>query len=257
MLSVDSPASPVVLGIVFGLLLVALVINAVVKDRREYRRFAQLTSSKARRRTLGKWLLQSFLFFGGASVVTLVLAAQFVPVVLEQVDAIGWVADARVAFASSWIGPTVTAVVIVALVIAMVLGIVAARRETDIPSIGDVQALLPRNRRELPYGVALSINAGIVEELLFRVAMPAVLIGFTGNALLAVTLSVLVFGALHAYQGAAGIIGATIIGILLTVVYLASESILVTIIVHAVFDLRSLVLIPVIVTRAHRVEAQD
>ncbi|HEY0254781.1 MAG TPA: CPBP family intramembrane glutamic endopeptidase, partial [Kofleriaceae bacterium] len=261
MLSPDSATSPVILAIVFGLLVVGLVINALVKDRRAYQRFALLTSSRERRRTLGRWLLQAFLLFGGCSLVTLVLAWRYVPLVLDAVDEIPWVADARAGFANSGFAAGLTIGIVIALVAGAVLGIVLARRSIDgdatIPTVGDVQALLPRNRAELPYGAAISINAGIVEELLFRLAMPALIFGFTHNAGLAVVASVIVFGALHAYQGVAGVIGATLIGAALMFVYLSTENIVVAIVAHALFDLRSLVLIPVIVTRAHRIPATD
>ncbi|CAN5132766.1 hypothetical protein BH11ACT2_BH11ACT2_13450 [soil metagenome] len=261
MLSPDSATSPTVLAIVFGLLVVGLVVNALVKDRRAYQRFAQLTSSTARRHTLGLWLLQSFALFGGCSLVTLLIGWRYVPLVLAAVDAIPWVTDARAGFTSSGFGPGIAVGVVVALVAGAVGGIFAARKSIDadgaIPAVGDVQALLPRNRAELPYGAALSVNAGVVEELLFRLAMPALIFGFTHNVVIAVVASVLVFGALHAYQGVAGVVGATLIGAVLMAVYLGTENIVVAIVVHALFDLRSLVLIPVIVTRAHRIPATD
>jgi uncharacterized protein len=271
MLSPDSAASPVVLAVVFVLLVAGLVVNALVKDRKAYQRFALLTSSSARRRTLGRWLLQSFLLFGGCSLVTLVLGWRYVPLVLAAVDDIGWVADARAGFISSGFGTGIAVGVVVALVVGSVVGILAARKSitgeatvgeaspgsATIPSVGDVQALLPRNRAELPYGAALSINAGIVEELLFRLAMPALIFAFTNNVVLSVVASVVVFGALHAYQGVAGVVGASLIGAVLMAVYLGTESIVVAIVVHALFDLRSLVLIPVLVTGAHRIPATD
>jgi uncharacterized protein len=324
MLSPGSATSPVVLGIVFVLLLAGLAVNALIKDRKAYQRFSQLTSSSARRRTLGRWLLQAFVLFGGCSLITLALGWRYVPLVLGAVDGIDWVADARAGFLSSGFGPGIAVGAVVALAVGAVVGILAARKSltgesavrepnntepnssepvrsnsvgtaagtaesgiaepgtadpvaaepgiadpvaaepgtTDasipsIPTIGDVQALLPRNRAELPYGAALSINAGIVEELLFRLAMPALIFAFTNNVVISVVGSVVVFGALHAYQGIAGVVGATVIGAVLMAVYLGTESIVVAIVVHALFDLRSLVLIPVLVTRAHRIPATD
>lgn len=265
MLFPDSASSPYVLAVVFGLLVVGLVINALVKDRKAYQRFAELSTSSARRRTLGRWLLQSFLLFGGCSLVTLVLGWRYVPRVLAAFDALGWVRSARAGFVSSGVAPGIAVGIVVALVGGSILGILAARKSVErdatggakIPSIGDVQALLPRNRAELPYGAALSVNAGIVEELLFRLAMPALIFGFTNNIVVSVVASVLVFGALHAYQGIAGVLGATLIGAVLMAIYLGTESIVIAIAAHALFDLRSLVLIPVLLTKAHRVRATD
>jgi len=230
------------MAIVFVVLITGLVINATVKDRREFRRFTRLRSSIKRRRMMRKWVLQSFLFFGGSAVVVLVLSWQYVPPVLEVL------ADQRAFLASHAI---IVAAIGIALAAGAVLGIVAARRETEIPTVGDVQALLPRNRAELKWGALLSINAGVVEELLFRLGLPALVLGFTGNALVACIVSVLVFGALHAYQGIAGVIGATIIGGVFMAIYLLSGSIVLAIVVHALFDLRSLVLIPIVIKKVH------
>jgi membrane protease YdiL (CAAX protease family) len=249
-----SPYSPWVLGGVFLLLLTFMAINAVRKDRREYRRFKRLRSTVRRQKTFAKWLRESFLNFGGAAVVVLLFAWQYVPLFLASVDDWDFVRGGRDAFATTgWLGPTLLVSVAVALLGGAVLGIVLARKETDIPAIGDVQALLPRNRAELRFGAALAINAGVVEELLFRLAMPALVFGFTGSSVAAIVVSVLVFGLLHVYQGPAGIIGATIIGAVFMALYLATGSILVAIVGHALFDLRSLVLIPMVVFGVHRI----
>jgi membrane protease YdiL (CAAX protease family) len=257
-LSPDSAFSPFILGGVFLLLVALMVFNAVRKDRREYRRFKRMRSTARRQKTFAKWLWESFRNFGGAAAVVLMLAWQQVPLFLGAVNKWGFVADARRAFATTgWLGPTLLVALIVALVGGAVLGIVLARSETEVPSIGDVQALLPRNRAELKYGAALAINAGVVEELLFRLAMPALVFGFTGNAVSAVVVSVLIFGALHVYQGVAGVVGATIIGALFMAIYLASGSIVAAIVVHTLFDLRSLVLIPVVVFGVHRVTGNN
>ena len=119
----------------------------------------------------------------------------------------------------------------------------------EIPAIGDIQAMVPRNRAEVRIGALLSVNAGVVEELVFRLALPALLYGAFGSVEFALITSALVFGGLHAYQGPVGIIGTTIIGLLLLALYIASGSILLPIIAHALIDLRTFVQIPLIVLR--------
>ena len=49
-------------------------------------------------------------------------------------------------------------------------------------SARDIHALLPRNRGELRYGALLSVNAGVVEELLFRLAFPVLIFAATDSA---------------------------------------------------------------------------
>lgn len=254
MLSPNSALHPLLLGITLVALLSLLVLRALRKDRLEYRRFTRLRSTVRRQRMYRRWLIDSFVVFGGASVVTLALAWQQIPLFLGQVHAVPWIAGLRSGFSDSGaLGIGIAAGITAALIGLATLAIVAAARHTDtVPAIGDIQALLPRNRAELRYGALLSLNAGVVEELLFRLALPAVIFGITGNAVAAILLSLGIFGALHAYQGVAGVIGATIIGGLLMAVYLATSSITAAIVLHALIDLRSLVLIPMVVYRVHR-----
>ena len=253
MLSPDSALTPYILGVVLAGLLAFMAVRAVRKDRREYSRFKRMRATKRRQKVFRKWVRESFLTFGGSAVVVLLLVWQFVPLLLDAVNRWDFVADARRAFADSGtLGVGMVVGLVLALVVGTLLIVVLARKETEVASIGDVQALLPRNRAELPYGAALAVNAGVVEELLFRLAMPALIFGVTRSAVAAVVGSLLVFALLHVYQGVAGIVGALVIGTLLMAIYLATGSILVAIVVHALFDLRSLVLIPVVVFGVHK-----
>jgi membrane protease YdiL (CAAX protease family) len=256
-LSPTDALTPWILGAVLVLLLAFMTFNAVRKNRRDYSTFKRQRSSKRRRKTFRKWLRQSFLNFGGAAVVVLVLSWQFIAPFQEAVEAWPWVEGARQIFSDSgWIGPAIVAALIALLVVGGVLGIFAARSEisnaSEVPSIGDVQALLPRNRAELKWGAALAINAGVVEELLFRLALPALIFGVTGSAVAAVAASILIFGFLHIYQGLPGIVGSVVLGAAFMAIYLGTGSIVVAIVVHALFDLRSLVLIPVVVFGVHK-----
>jgi uncharacterized protein len=257
-LSPDSVATKIVLAVVLAVLIVGLVVNAIIKDRSSYRRFVLLTDSVARRRTMRRWLVQSFVIFGGSAVVSLALAWQFVPSFLAGVNGWSFIASARSTFSrDSSLSWGILIGVLVALVGGGIAAIFAARNNEEIASIGDIQALLPRNRAELPWGAALSVNAGVVEELLFRLAIPAMIFGITNNVLAAVIGSIAVFGLLHAYQGLPGVIGAVVMGTILMAVYIASGSIVVAMLVHAAIDLRSLVLIPLIVMKVQRVTSDQ
>lgn len=257
MLSPADALTPWILGAVLVALLAFMTFNAVRKNRRDYSTFKRQRSSKRRRKTFRKWLRQSFLNFGGAALVVLLLSLQFIAPFQQAVDAWPWVEGARQIFTDiGWIGPVIVAALIALLVVGGVLGIFAARSEisnaSEVPSIGDVQALLPRNRAELKWGAALAINAGVVEELLFRLALPALIFGVTESAIAAVAASILIFGFLHIYQGLPGIVGSVILGAAFMAIYLSTGSIVVAIVVHALFDLRSLVLIPVVVFGVHK-----
>jgi uncharacterized protein len=253
MLDPHSPLTPWILGAALAGVLALMIWRAMRKDRREYARFKRYRSTARRTAMFRRWVLQSLAVFGGSSALLLLLAANFVPLLLADVNSIPWIMDARRQFNSSAVGPAIVIGLSVALIAGAVLGIVAARKETDIPSLGDVQALLPRTRGELKWGAALSINAGVVEELMFRLALPATIYGATGNATAAVVVSLAIFGLLHVYQGVTGVLASFVIGVILMAIYLASGSILLAIAVHAAFDLRSLVLIPVVLFKVHEV----
>jgi membrane protease YdiL (CAAX protease family) len=252
-LSPDWPWTRLILALALVALVALLVLRAVSRDRGEYPRFTRFERTRNRQRMMRRWLISSAITFGGASILLLLLAGRYVALLLEAVR--GWLAG-------RWFGGLVVAsdgaVAVIAIVAAavIVVGTVVAvwfaRNSDEVPTIGNIGALLPRNRAELRYGVALSINAGVMEELLFRLAVPATLYGATGSAVIALLGSVVLFGALHLYQGLPGILGSGIIGALLMVLYLATGTIVVPIIAHALIDLRSLVLIPVLVYRVQR-----
>jgi membrane protease YdiL (CAAX protease family) len=145
----------------------------------------------------------------------------------------------------------------VAFLVGLALPVLLLRGKVDeIPAIGNVQALLPRNRDELPYGIGLGISAGVFEETLFRLAMPALVFGIVGNGPVAFLAAAIVFGLLHLYQRWTGVLFATVLGLVLSSLYVLTGQIWVPIVVHALIDLRSLVLIPMALgTARERAEA--
>jgi membrane protease YdiL (CAAX protease family) len=231
----------------FAVITVVLLVRASRRDKVEYAAFKKLTTTRDRQQVFGKWLRQSFFLFGGMSAAVLLASWQFVP--LAATDALGWppLAWVKHLFSGGFgVGFAIGAsTVFVAL---LVVPVILLRRQIgEIPTVGDIGSLLPRARGELIYGAGLSLNAGLVEELLFRLAMPALLFGITGNGVVAFALAAVLFGLLHLYQKVWGVIGATLLGIALTLVFLLSGSIWVAMAVHAFIDLRSLVLVPLIV----------
>jgi membrane protease YdiL (CAAX protease family) len=258
MLDPTSPLAQVILWAALVAMVAWLVVRALRRDRREYARFKRYRSTKRRQAMLRKWLRESFLVFGGLALGILVLIGALVPSFMSQLtdapvigEVRGWLAE-NPGFA---IGAGVGAVLgIVALTL---LGMREARKEEDLIVVGDIQALLPRNRQELRIGALLSLNAGVVEELLFRLALPVLLFALTGSALVAVVVSVLVFGGLHAYQGIAGVLGTTVVGALMMLVLALTGSIVWPIVLHALFNLRSLVLLPVMMHGVHKIDGRQ
>lgn len=237
----------------FAIGLVALfVARAIRKDRREYARFRRYRSTARRQAMMRRWLIESLVLFGGTTALVLLLVHPVVAPLLaatQAVPAVAWLRDAL----GGGLGLALLIGAGLGLVLLTVVGARTARRDGGIVIVGDIAALLPRNRAELGWGTALSINAGVVEEALFRLALPALLVVVTGEPISAFLLAALVFGALHAYQGWVGVVATTVAGLLFTLLYIASGSIVLAIVVHALFDLRTLVVIPMAVYRVHEV----
>ncbi|GAA1685470.1 hypothetical protein GCM10009792_01640 [Microcella alkalica] len=252
MLTPDDPLSRGIAAAVALGLVALLVWRAVRKDRREYSRFRRFRSTAKRQGMMRHWLIESMLLFGGSALVLAVVVHPLTGSVLEAARSVGWVA----AVAGWFQGPVgmLALALAVALAVALtVVGVRSARREGGVVMIGDIAALLPRNRTELGWASALAVNAGLVEELLFRLCLPALLFVVTGEPLSAFGLAVLLFAALHAYQGVPGLLATLVVGLLLTASYVLSGSIVVAIVLHALLDLRTLVLVPVAVYDVHRV----
>src|SRR5690606_14444928 len=154
-----------------------------------------------RQKLYRKWLVESFLVFGLSSSAVLAAVWQHQPLFFDEVRSLP-VSVALAAFAERG-GDLLTGIIVgitVALLVGSVAAIFLARGAGSVPTIGDISALLPRNRAELRFGALLSVNAGVVEELLFRLALPLLLFAATGNAVVSVAVSVLIFGLLHLYQ---------------------------------------------------------
>jgi uncharacterized protein len=239
----------------FAVIAALLIVRAARRDKRDYRRFKKLKSTRSRQKVLAKWLRESFFLFGALSCLVLLAAWQYVS--LASRDALTWrPLDWLSTHLSGDFGTGLAVGAAIAFVLVLVLPVILFRdRINEVTAVGDITALLPRTRGELIYGAAMSVNAGVVEELLFRLGMPALLFGITGNGVVAFALAAVLFGLLHIYQGAWGVVGATLLGLLFTAIYLLSGSILVVIAVHALVDLRSLVLIPLVVRKVWRVTA--
>ncbi len=239
---------PVQLALLALFLVVAvlLVVRAANRDRRDYRRFKRLTSTRERQKVFAKWLRESFLLNGGIAAAVLLASWNFIAPASRSALAwapLRWLHHTL----SGGVGLAVGIGVAVVVAVLLVVPVFALRRQvTELPAVGDITALLPRTRGELRYGAGLSINAGVVEELLFRLGMPALLFGITGNGVVAFLVASVLFGLLHVYQKFWGVLGATILGVVFSLVYLLTGSIWVVIVAHALVDLRSLILLPLV-----------
>jgi membrane protease YdiL (CAAX protease family) len=238
----------------YGLLLV-LVLGVLLyrtsQDKKQYAAFKKLKNTQDRQKTYKRWIIESFVIFVGLGLITLLFVHQYVSTILDNADNYSRVVKLKEVFstdASSLVGFFVAAGL--AAFLPVLLPLFTRKKNIKPPVLGDIGALLPRNTSELKLGTVMSINAGIVEELFFRLSLPALLYAAFHNVFIAIVLSCLIFGLLHFYQGIVGIIFTTFLGVSLMAVYLASGNIFLAMLVHAVLDLRSLVLAPAVMIYA-------
>ncbi|MGO8797220.1 MAG: CPBP family intramembrane glutamic endopeptidase [Candidatus Sulfotelmatobacter sp.] len=109
-----------------------------------------------------------------------------------------------------------------------------------------IGALLPDSLPERRWFAAVSVGAGISEELVFR----GFLIYYFGvyipqlNPLEKVLLASLFFGLGHLYQGRTAIVSTGLMGLALAGLYLMTGSLLLPVLVHAALDARALLIFP-------------
>lgn len=109
-----------------------------------------------------------------------------------------------------------------------------------------IGALLPDSRQERSWFGAISVGAGVSEELVFRgflLYYLSVYLPHT-NTLERVLLTSLAFGLAHAYQGWRGVVGTGIVGLVLAGLYLMTGSLLLPVVIHAAVDYRALLIFP-------------
>lgn len=101
-----------------------------------------------------------------------------------------------------------------------------------------LKALLPHDKREVRAFAALSVTAGICEELLYRGYLFAFIASVLG-VWQAVVLSSLVFGIGHAYQGVTGILKTGGAGLVAAGLLLITGSLWAPMLLHVMLDLNS------------------
>jgi uncharacterized protein len=139
------------------------------------------------------------------------------------------------------------------LVLGIALGIWARRiRKLTMPVVGDIEPLLPRNGAEIACAIPMAINAGVTEELFFRLALPLLAAQVTGSGLAGFAIACAAFALVHWYQGWKGMLVVFAFGIFFAGLYLLSGSLLLPMLVHVLVDLIALVVRPAIALRLRR-----
>jgi len=101
----------------------------------------------------------------------------------------------------------------------------------------DITYLLPRTPLEKVFWIALSISAGVTEELCFRGFVITRLSILTGSVWPGVVIGALCFGIGHLYQGWAGAILIGIYGLMFGLLFIARGSLVPCIVAHVLQDI--------------------
>lgn len=116
-------------------------------------------------------------------------------------------------------------------------------------------ALLPRTPAERRLFTVVGVTAGVCEEWLYRgffLAVVAALLGGAGTWLL-VVVAAAAFGLAHAYQGPAGVLTTGVLGGVMAALYLQTGSLLLPVLLHALIDLRFLLVPARVLPAGHAV----
>jgi len=101
----------------------------------------------------------------------------------------------------------------------------------------DITYLLPRSPVEKAFWIALSISAGVTEELCFRGFVLTRMTVLTGSVWPGVILGSLCFGLGHLYQGWAGVVLIGVYGLMFSLLFIARGSLIPCVIAHAMQDI--------------------
>ncbi len=217
---------------------VFLIVGAPVWDVLEMRRLKASTDPGARVSWYAKALTASW---------TMALLAVLVS---------GWRELWYIRETVSWLphGDGVRAFLIgllVAMLVGQLIPIVVMRSNEKLQArvrqaLSALYFILPVTRKERWWWVAVSLTAGVCEEILYRgfliryfQAAPAY-----ASLTFAIVGSIIAFGIGHSYQGFRGVVATSILGAVFAVIFVMTGSLLVPVLLHAFVDVRILLMVP-------------
>lgn len=230
----------------------ALVWRLVRRDKVEYEAFKALTDTAKRQAAYRRWTLKSFVGFGGFSLLALALLGRLPQVVALPPEFAVLRAPLAAAAQGLDLGAGFWGALVGGVLGGGIVGALLARRLKRAPVLGDIEPLLPRNGAERLWVALLGINAGLSEELFFRLALPLLVTLATGQPMAGFVAAGVIFGLVHLYQGWVGVLATLVLGALLAGLYLATGQLWVAIAVHALIDLNGLLLQPLLRSRLRK-----
>lgn len=214
---------------------------------RHFAEFGAIDDTRRRQRTFLKWAAQGCVVYLGIPLIGLTLIGrldalwdfppEFWPVAIE-LPAIDSEALAPLALGA--------AIGVAIVVIAVLIRNRVAPRKVKHAAPPKIAPLMPRNRAEALHLVPLILNAGVAEEVFFRVYLPLLLVLAGLNAMIAFAAVTVIFGLLHRYQGWVGIILTGVVGGYFAFAYLASGGLFLPVLLHLLLNSSSLLLRPAV-----------
>lgn len=185
--------------------------------------------------------------------VTLMLGYQQInPSFAPQLNFVG-------SFNNWWIGIAVALTVLIGY-LALSISKLRSNTKNDqtiLEGIDNIKWLLPANRPEVKrFVLAASPTAGVCEEILYR----GLLLGMLSSefsVVTAVIISSIAFGAPHLYQGWLGFIKTALLGLVMAMITVLSESLLLAIVFHTVIDVYMGLLSYLVISREKQVSIAE
>jgi membrane protease YdiL (CAAX protease family) len=229
------------------------------RDVGEYAAFKRLTDTRDRQARYRRWVANAFVLFVGGSLAILAILGDLGCVVHPPQPFFAAMRWTQAHLGAPSVGPEFLGGMVGGASIAIVLGalvtIRAARRgqgHAKLRTLGDIAPLMPRNAAETVWTGLLSINAGIGEELFFRLTLPLLLVLVTGSVVAAFVVAAILFGLVHVYQGWVGVLATMFLGAIFTGIYLLAGNLAWPMALHAGIDLLGLVVRPTLTRLAAR-----
>ncbi|WP_171012486.1 MULTISPECIES: CPBP family intramembrane glutamic endopeptidase [unclassified Sphingomonas] len=222
-------------------------------DLRAFRRFREIEDTARRQRTFLRWARNACAMYLGMPLVGLAL--------LGRIEAL-WTFPAEFAplLAYAPVFPvgdrvflgTMFASVLGGIALGVTLLYLRGRRPAGARRVLDISPMLPRNRAEALHLLPVILNAGVSEEICFRLYLPLLLALCGAPAWAAFLAATLIFAWLHRYQGWLGILLTGAVGTVLAALYFAAMGLALPIAVHLVINFNALIVRPALQRRFGR-----
>lgn len=141
--------------------------------------------------------------------------------------------------AFSWLSVGISILVVAFLLLQYRMAVVTSGNYTIIRNkLNDIYPYLPKSSAERNWFMAVSLSAGICEEILFRMFLPAVLQAYMPLAL-AFLAAGLIFALTHIGSGWKNLLSSLLLGLLFAAIFYFTGNIWIVIVLHAGIDMNT------------------